>query len=82
MGYLDKTKTLIKSRYRLKKNVIAKYIVLYIVKLCFNDNQYFYVYLYWGKSQMGHYNVPCLQINTQKYFQFLFFSILTVYCYK
>ena len=73
MGYLDKTKTLIKSRYRLKKNVIAKYIVLYIVKLCFNDNQYFYVYLYWGKSQMGHI-CPMLANQYTKIFSiFIFF---------
>ena len=36
-----------------------------------NDNQYFYVYLYWGKCPLGHIRPP-LQIITQKNFHFFF----------
>ena len=34
-----------------------------------NDNQYFYVYLYWAKCPLGH--IP-LQIITQKKISFFF----------
>ena len=74
MGYLDKTKILIKSKYRLKKYIIANYIVLYNCESMFlKDNQYFYVCLFWGKAKWDIY-VPyaCKSI----------FFILNVYCYK
>ena len=44
-----------------------------------NDNQYFYVYLYWGKCILGHirrdhfFSYP-LQIITQKFFIYFFIS--------
>ena len=38
------------------------------------------MYIYIGEKAKWHIYVPCLQINTQKYFQFFF--ILNVYCYK
>ena len=37
-----------------------------------NDNQYFYVYLYWGKCPLGQIRPPPLQIMTQKLKQFFF----------
>ena len=37
-----------------------------------NDNQYFYVYLYWGKSQMGHI-CPMLPNQYAKIFSLFFF---------
>ena len=37
-----------------------------------NDNQYFYVYLYWGKSQMG---LMCPMLANQ------YPEIFSIYCY-
>ena len=58
------------------------YIVLNYGEIMFlNVNQYFYVYLYWGKCPLGHIRPP-LQIITQHNFLFLFFFVLDVNCYK
>ena len=40
-----------------------------------NDNQYFYVYLYWGKCPLGHVRPPLANHYTKKKFKFfiLFF---------
>ena len=38
-----------------------------------NDNQYFYVYLYWGKSQMGHI-CPMLANQYPKIYFFFHFK--------
>ena len=38
-----------------------------------NDFQYFYVYLYWGKSQMGHI-CPMLANQYPKIFSILYFQ--------
>ena len=52
MGYFDKTKILIKSKYRLKKIYYCElYSIVYCEIMFFNDNQYFYVYLYWEKAK-------------------------------
>ena len=46
-----------------------------------NDNQYFYVYLYWGKCPLGHIRPP-LQIIAQIFIYLFIFFILDVYGYK
>ena len=71
MGYLEKTKILFKSKYRLKTYIIANYIVtiVYCEIMFLNDNQDFYVYLYWGKRQMGHI-CPMLANQYQIIFSF------------
>ena len=40
-----------------------------------NDNQYFYVYLYWGKCPLGHIRPPPANHYTKffKYFFYIFF---------
>ena len=43
-----------------------------------NDNQYFYVYLYWGKCPLGHIRAPPPCKSLHKIYLF----ILDEYCYK
>ena len=38
-----------------------------------NDNQYFYVYLYWGKCPLGHIRPPPLANHYTKNFKNIFF---------
>ena len=45
-----------------------------------NDNQYFNVYLYWGKSKMGH--ICPMLANQYPKINSIFFFILNVDCYK
>ena len=52
-----------------------------MVKLYFlNDNQYFYVYLYWGKCPLGHIRPLPLQIITQNLFLIFFILFFHFRC--
>ena len=46
-----------------------------------NDNQYFYVYLYWGKCPLGHI-CSMLANHFPKTKKKIVFFILNLYCYK
>ena len=77
-----------KLRYLLKISSDEKkiyycelYSIVYGEIIFLNDNQYFYVYLYWGKCPLGHIPPPCKTLH-KNFFKFFSFFILDVYCYK
>ena len=74
MGYFDKTKILIKSKWRLKKiHYCELYSIVYGEIIFLNDNKYFYVYLYWGKCPLGHTRPPLAKALHNFFFKFFHF---------
>ena len=57
--------------------IVELYSIVYGEIMFLNDNQYFYVYLYWGKCPLGHIRPPPLANHYTKFvfkFFYLYFS--------